>query len=818
MVLYKQNGQSFFGYRTADGEIVTSYEGEAETVDGEEVVTYHYTVNGVEKTSSVEPVAVELDVSDDSNRIADLMDDDMLDIRFSLAEYVNFPLGCYTVFGGRNYYLFKVPEITKQHNRQFDYTMPMYTAEYLLHTTMMRNVVTNYSTTPATVGGDFRLKFPFTAHPAEHVQMIADCLNLVDSGWTVVVNADVENKEKLVSYEFVYCDEALRSIAETYDTEYEIVGKCITLGKVEHNKETPLSMSYGKGNGFKSGVARRNESDMPPVDRLYIQGGEQNIPEHYGQTEDTSTTPSTWSGEKSSTLLLPKNVACLYDGGHFYFITNPTILTANGKRYIKAKDLSETGEGGRTHIPDVIMDDDGEVIDYYLRIGMPCFLTSNDGRSLERVRYAHHSSEVQNGLDDGYVPRNSNVEAVYDASEVYPMRVGGVSRVDEVNGGTDDDGTPIKFYDIYDAAPDCPNYRDCNINGETMTIIFQDGMLAGREFDLNTYDSGQYKDLPVCESVTVSGVSCKRMELCQAEQDGMPMPGGSFIPKYGDHYIVFHCSLPQEYISGIAYGAEYRALREAVNYLYHHGKATYTFSGAVDTLWVNRVWDEYVEEYAQRSTPINILHSAYFNLGQHIKVKDVQLFGAQGLVMRVTGIKQPINKPHAMELTLTNALTLKFNWVSQLTQTVRDVRVRPPHLRPNQYAFPRNLLGLRQADISPDSERRGRWARMLGIASVSRVDLLDLAEMQDRAKVNDVIDSLTQTNSYFQQCRNAIQDIRAALADSTTWEDLKQVVYRDLNNYIHGISEIGSGGSCTPEHGCSMSVVDIEVPSKLSVS
>lgn len=813
MVLYKPNGQSFFGYRTADGEIVTTYGFDMPAGGGE--VVYTYVVDGVEKTSSVEPVAVELDVSDDSNRIADLMDDDMLDIRFSLAEYVNFPLGCYTVFGGRNYYLFKVPEITKQHNRQFDYTMPMYTAGYLLHTTMMRNVVTNYSTTPATVGGDFRLKFPLTAHPAEHVQMIADCLNLVDSGWTVVVNADVENKEKLVSYEFVYCDEALRSIAETYDTEYEIVGKCITLGKVEHNKETPLSMSYGKGNGFKSGVARRNESDMPPVDRLYIQGGEQNIPEHYGQTEDTSTPPSTWSGEKSSTLLLPKNVACLYDGGHFYFITNPTILTANGKRYIKAKDLSETGEGGRTHIPDVIMDDDGEVIDYYLRIGIPCFLTSNDGRSLERVRYAHHSSEVQNGLDDGYVPRNSNVEAVYDASEVYPMRVGGVSRVDEVNGGTDDDGNPIKFYDIYDAAPDCPNYRDCNINGETMTIIFQDGMLAGREFDLNTYDSGQYKDLPVCESVTVSGVSCKRMELCQAEQDGMPMPGGSFIPKYGDHYIVFHCSLPQEYISGIAYGAEYRALREAVNYLYHHGKATYTFSGAVDTMWVNRVWDEYVEEYVQRSTPVNIPHSAYFNLGQHIKVKDVQLFGAQGLVMRVTGIKQPINKPHAMELTLTNALTLKFNWVSQLTQTVRDVRVRPPHLRPNQYAFPRNLLGLRQADISPDSERRGRWARMLGIASVSRVDLLDLAEMQDRTKVNSVIDTLTNIQHYVNQARVSCNQMRELIAKNSGWPG---VTYDQSTHEITGIPEVGDGGGmCVPDVGCSVPTSDIRVPSKLVI-
>lgn len=845
MVIYKQNGYSLLGYRTADGEVVSSYGWESPAGGGDFV--YNYVVNGVTKTSSVEPVAIGLDVDDDSYRTADLMGNDIINLQFSLPEFREFPTGCFAVFEGRTYYLFTTPEITRQHNRQFDYVMPMYTADYLLHLTLMRNVVTNYTT--GVVDGDFRLKFTLTSYPAEHLQMIADCLNQVDSGWTVTVNADVENKEKLVPYEFIYCDEALRSIAEAYDTEYEFVGKNIILGKVEHNKNTPLSMSYGRGNGFKSGVTRRNESDKPPVDRLYIQGGEQNIPENYGRTPIglDENNKMTYRGDASNLLLLPrlltnldnsgcptanseyKGVACIYDGSSFYFILNPTVVTdqTTHERYIRAKDLSDTGEGGRMHIPDVIYDSNGNAIDYFLMVPSQCFLVSDDGRSVERVRYANHSDEVHNGLDPDYRPRTTKVEAVYDASEVYPMRVGGVSKAQAVSGGTDDDGNSITFYDIYDAAPDCPNYRDCSIQTETMTIIFQDGMLAGREFDLNCYDSGQYKDLPVCESTTVNGVACKRLELCQAEQDGMPMPGGVFIPRYGDHYIIFHCSLPKEYIGssvgdsswhyngaqGIAYGAEFRALREAVHYLYHHGKATFTFSGSVDTMWVKKKWDEYVEQY----TDVNIPHSTYFALGQHIKVMDVQFFCARGLVMRVTGIKQPINNPHALEMTLTNALTLKFNWVSQLTQTVMDVRRRPPFLRPNQYAFPRNFhnIAARMAEFSPESVRRGRWARLLGIASQGHVDLIDLAEEQDRTKVNEVIDSLTNIQRFVNQARLSCNQMRELIAKNSGWPG---VTYDTYTHAITGIPEVGDGGGyCVPDVGCSVPISDVRVPSKLVI-
>ena len=682
-------------------------------------------------TVTVEDGYDSIGLSKDSARVVELMGNDCLTLKFSLSEFITFPMRSYCDFEGNRYYLYSAPQIVKQNSRNYEYTMPMYTAAYMLTMTLMRNVVINYSTTPMTVGGDKRIKFPLTATPREHLQMICDCLNAAEgsnewhidyagtigmeapaSGQTGPYDGLVDNGEaRLVSYENMYLNAAIAAVAAAYDTEFEIVGKAMRLNKIEYHKTTPLSMAYGKGNGFNSGIARRNEQDIPPIDKLYMQGGEQNIPEHYGQTpNDDGSYSANNNYPASNTLLLPRRynngvyrgVACLYNGSQFYFITNPTILTnpSTGEVYIKAKNLHD-------HAPDIIYDENGQAIDYALFVPTPCYLVSDDGRYIQRVRYANYSNDIQNGLDPNYTPRGTSVEASYDASEIYPMRVGRLDAVESVDGGTDSDtGEPIVFYDIYDASPDCPNYKERYVAGEKMTIVFQDGMLAGREFDLNTYNAPPAdKDKPICEEVwmTHSGqrfvddqgnyIQAKRMELCQNEQDNILMPGGVFIPKAGDHYIIFHCLLPKEYIRGIAYGAEYRALREMVDYLYNNGKATYTFNGTVDSIWAKSVWDTHTDPNDNTSPT----YGEYFAIGQHIRVTDVQLFGALGLVLRVTGFKQPVTDPKAIELTLSNALKKKFDWVSRLSETVREVTVRPPALRPNQYEFPRNLIGARRS-------------------------------------------------------------------------------------------------------------------------
>lgn len=767
-------------------------------------------------------VLLTVEVDDDSYRDAQLMGFDLLAVRFSLEQSVGVPLQSYTIFDGRRYTLYAAPEVTKVSERQYDYVMTMYTIGYLLHITLMRNLT------------DHRLKFPFTETARGHLQMVCNCLNAVSDGnpWQVDY-ANTEGMEqksngayigrdgnryadngdkKLVCYEFAYCVDAVKAVADAFMTEYEVTDVesdgthtyYVALHRVEYHRDHPLPMRYGRGGGFVSGIMRRNDSDMPPVDRLYIHGGEQNIPEHYGQTAVTENDITTYEGERSQTLLLPKRVACFYCGGAFYFSKNPTVrTTANGETYVQAKDyqIMETGE----HVYEVLYDDKGNRFDYLLMVPTPCFLTSDDGHSLQRVRHTYY--------DPDYSPRGTSVEAAFDASEIYPMRVGGVNAVLQVSAnGTQLTQSQINsgaevYYDICDI--DSPDLTNLCAPGETMTVIFQDGMLAGREFEIQTVGEGENVhpnvSLKTLYDSNNQPVQAWRIPLCQSDQDGIIMPKDLFVPAVGDHYVVFHCLMPEEYVSGIQYGAEYRALREMTDYLYRHGSEDYTFNGTVDGLWAKRMWDEYVERYTELYEPLYIKHSEYFSLGQHIRVTDVQLFGYKGLVMRVTGIRQYLNNPRSIELTLTNAVMLKFNWTKHLSETVEAMRVRP-RPRPNPHIFPR---------FSPMSRIiREAEADIRGVRLVSMATVNDLTGKQntDRSKINEVINSLYSANEVFLTIKGEFNKLRSTLLSKSLINQKNDPIVNELGLQHCTIDPRTGEGMCVA------SQASIGVPELLVVS
>ena len=61
-----------------------------------------------------------------------------------------------------------------------------------------------------------------------------------------------------------------------FNTEWSIIGKQISLGKVERQADSPISLSYGYGNGLKPGV-KRDIGDTERINRMLVIGGERNI-------------------------------------------------------------------------------------------------------------------------------------------------------------------------------------------------------------------------------------------------------------------------------------------------------------------------------------------------------------------------------------------------------------------------------------------------------------------------------------------------------------------------------------------------------------
>lgn len=224
--------------------------------------------------------------TDESYRYRSIMGEHTLTLYFSLSTYTDIPTGAWCEFANERYTLNQPAKIVKHNTRNFEYTLTMDSEGANLKNYKFRNP------------NDKTLKFPFTASPRYHVQILVDCLNMIDSGWQV--GNCIESSEKLVSYNHNNCLEALEMIAKAFETEYEIIGKTIHLHKVEYFKNNPLPLQYGKGKGFKTGVSRTTEQSR--ITRLYVQGGERNIDRSkYGNKE----------------LLLPKSQEYTYEGVTF---------------------------------------------------------------------------------------------------------------------------------------------------------------------------------------------------------------------------------------------------------------------------------------------------------------------------------------------------------------------------------------------------------------------------------------------------------------------------------------------------------------------
>jgi hypothetical protein len=482
-----------------------------------------------------------------SYRVRSIMDVGQVVMYYSLPSHVELPVGCFIVYDGIRYTLRQPEAFTMKHSRAYEYTVTFVAPEYGATIWIIANQI------------DHRLKFDYTATPREHLQLFVDNMNQRDSGWTI--GECIEDMEKLVQYNYTYCFDALKTIADTYHTEFIIDNKQVSLVMAERHKSDPLVLCYGKGKGFKSGVGRGNEDTIPPVDRLMVQGGERNIDyDTYG-----TLIPNPTEGEKyilvhSRNLLLPRSVRYGYDGEHF--------------------------------------DDEAG-------------FNADNARWYETDQYGYYVDRVNS-------ERATNSELAYDATAHYPRRIG------TVTGVTVQPGQESTYYDITDTTiPDNLDYKDYIIADETLTVVFQSGMLAGREFEAD------YKH------------DTRTFELVSQTFDGMEMPNeDGFLPAVGDKYIIVGCSLPDAYIRDdeTKTGAEWDMLRAAIRYRFPREDYLYTFRGDIDDIWAHSNWGKI---------------GARFGLGEYTRFRDIRI-GAD-ILLRMVTIKDYLHRPWKMELTLSNA-------------------------------------------------------------------------------------------------------------------------------------------------------------------
>lgn len=262
-------------------------------------------------------------------------------------------------------------------------------------------------------------------------------------------------------------------------------------------------------------------------------------------------------------------------------------------------------------------------------------LPKNEGITYEGIDYKTDSS-------GSYLERAEPLageEDSLDVSKFYPKRIGVVSAVEVIN---DAQG----FYNIIDSSiPADLDFSKRIIGGETMTVIFQTGQLAGREFDVKyVHDK-------------------RKFELAPIDDGGLIYPQGNIIPAIGDTYAVFHMRMPEDYITL----AETEALQETVKYLWKNEQPQYSYRWLLDGIYAKRNWGEI---------------RGFLNIGYFVRFSDPQ-FLPEAVDVRIVAVKEPVNDPQSPEITIANSVTSRtlgavINEIPTQEQAVdrkdRDVR------------------------------------------------------------------------------------------------------------------------------------------------
>ena len=472
---------------------------------------------------------------DDSQHYTALCGDDYVTLKWESAEHIALDKFAYIIMDGVRYTLIDPISVTTEHKRKYKYEARFEGTRALLKAFRFRNPV------------DKRLKFTLTARPQEHLQMLLDSL-AYRGEWSM--GECIDAYETTITYDYITCYDALVLMAQTFETEWNVEGGVISLCKVSKDKGNPIALSYGKGNGFVSGVARKNYGSERPISIVYPQGGERNIDlSKYG----------------NSTLLLPKGQSIRYDG--LYFEGDLLYDNAQGVEYV----------------------------------------ADADGTSVVRFEAL-------------LVQPREHEEGVVDCTEIYPHREGRVT--DFILRGSPD--KEYNYYIVDDTIPMTLDYEDYRIAGESVVMVFQSGMLAGKEFTVVNY---------VHTSLNEEYPS-RRFELESREYDGVMMPSVDYSPAVGDRYAIFGVALPDAYLRDDATksGASWDMMRKAVRHLYDNEKPKYVFSGKLDEIYVR------TNELAARLIP-----------GAWVSFTDDN-FQPEPMLTRIVGVKHNINNPNKVEI------------------------------------------------------------------------------------------------------------------------------------------------------------------------
>ena len=210
-------------------------------------------------------------VNDSSTQSKEVQGDNVLSLSFSYYDFLPLDVNDYTDYLGERYWLTERYTPKQVSEGEWEYDLKLYGVESLIKRFLVLE----------TTDGDTNPLFTLTATPREHVAMVVKAINDGMGHITDWKTGTVEGTELItIDYEGMYCDEALKAIAEKAGgkVEWWIEGQTVNVCRCEHGEE--ITLGYGKG---LTSLERDTSNTAKFYTRLFPVGSTRNIDaEKYG--------------------------------------------------------------------------------------------------------------------------------------------------------------------------------------------------------------------------------------------------------------------------------------------------------------------------------------------------------------------------------------------------------------------------------------------------------------------------------------------------------------------------------------------------------
>lgn len=212
------------------------------------------------------------------------MGEDVVDMDFTLAEFIDFKIGDWCQVYGHRYNLNQLPAVEKLSNFEFKYRLQLEAEWYDL-----AKVQYQY---PNAKNQLLEPVFDLNASAQTFINLLVQNANRHSPGWQVGQVDATDYRD--INFTTQNCLQVLSTLASTFNTEFWIENKTIHLQRRE--QASGLMFEYGQGNGLYN-ITRQNKTNANIFTRLYVRGGSQNLP----------------TGYPANSLLLPNNAPYIED-------------------------------------------------------------------------------------------------------------------------------------------------------------------------------------------------------------------------------------------------------------------------------------------------------------------------------------------------------------------------------------------------------------------------------------------------------------------------------------------------------------------------